>query len=135
MLNEDTIDTMVRTARNARNNAYGPYSETMTGACVLASDGTLYGGCNVENSSLGLSMCAERVAIFKAVSDGKQGFDDLAVIGDTEEPYIPCGAYLQVIREFNIPELVLANLEGDIRVVNIEEISSFFTYMGTNPIR
>lgn len=132
MINQDIIDTMVRTARSARNNAYGPYSGTAAGACVLASDGTLYGGCNVENISFGMSMCAERVAIFKAVSDGKQEFDGIAVIADTEEPFVPCGACCQVMAEFNIPEIIMANLDGDIRVMTMEELAPYSGCMGSN---
>ena len=132
MLNEDIIDTMVRTAKNARNNAYGPYTDTAVGACALASDGTLYGGCNVENMSLGMSMCAERVAIFKAVADGKQAFDGIAVIADTDEDYVPCGACLQVMAEFNIPEVVMANLEGDVRVMELEDLVPYVGYMCSN---
>lgn len=132
MLNQDIIDTMIRTARAARNNAYGPYSGTATGACVLASDGTLYGGCNVENNSFGMSMCAERVAIFKAVSDGKQAFDGIAVIADTDEPFVPCGGCCQVIAEFAIPEIILVNLDGDIRTMTLEELAPNAIYMGSN---
>lgn len=132
MLNEEIIDTMIRTARAARNNAYAPYTANVVGACVLASDGTLYSGCNVENVSLGLSMCAERVAIFKAVSDGKQEFDGIAVIADTDEPYVPCGACCQVMAEFSMPEIIMANLDGEIRSMSIEELAPCATYMGSN---
>lgn len=131
MLNEEIVDTMIRTARAARNNAYGPYSGTATGACVLASDGTLYGGCNVENVSFGMSMCAERVAVFKAVSDGKQNFDGIAVIADTDEPFVPCGCCCQIMAEFGIPEIIMANLDGEIRVMSIEELAPYSIYMGS----
>lgn len=132
MLNEDIIDTMVRTARSARNNAYAPYSAVTTGACALSSDGTLYGGCNVENVSYGMSMCAERVAIYRAIADGKQEFDGIAVIADTEEPFVPCGACCQVMAEFNIPEIILANLDGDIRVMTLEDLAPHAMFMGSN---
>lgn len=135
MLNEEIIDTMIRSARMARNNAYSPYSDMAVGACVLASDGTLYGGCNVENSTLGASMCAERVAIFKAVADGKTEFDGIAVIADTEEAFVPCGCCSQVISEFNIPEIIMANLDGDIRVLNSDELAPFAVFMGSSRTR
>ena len=122
MINEDTIDTLIRTAKNARNNAYAPYSKRAVGACVLTSDGTLYGGSCIENSSLSLSMCAERVAIFKAVADGKNTFDAIAVVADTEEPFVTCGACLQVMAEFGINDVIMANLDGDIRPTTLKEL-------------
>ena len=122
MINEDTIDTLIRTAKNARNNAYAPYSKSAVGACVLTSDGTLYGGSCIENSSLSLSMCAERVAIFKAVADGKNTFDAIAVVADTEEPFVPCGACLQVMAEFGINDVIMANLDGDMRPTTLKEL-------------
>ena len=79
MLNEDICDTMVKMAKDARQKAYSPYSNIKVGACILASDGTLYGACNVENGSSSLSVCAERAAVYKAISDGKQEFDANAI--------------------------------------------------------
>lgn len=122
MLNEDIVDTLVRTAKEARLKAYNPYSNFAVGAAVLASDGTLYGGCNIENASYGLSCCAERVAIFKAVSDSKRQFDAIAVITDTEEPSVPCGACLQVMTEFKIPEVIMANLKGDVKTLKLKDL-------------
>lgn len=121
MINEEIIDTMVRMARDARLKAYVPYSNCAVGACVLTSDGTLYAGCNIENVSYGLSCCAEQVAIFKAVSDSKRAFDAVAVIADTEEPYAVCGACCQVMAEFGIPDIIFANLKGDIRKMTLDE--------------
>lgn len=123
MINEDIADAMIRTAKNARLHAYVPYSNCAIGACVLASDGTLYGGAAVENASYGLSCCAERVAIFTAVADSKLEFDALAVVADTEDPYAPCGACCQVMVEFGIPEIILSNLKGDIRVFTLKELA------------
>ena len=135
MLNEDICDTMVKMAKNARQKAYSPYSNIKVGACILASDGTLYGACNVENGSSSLSVCAERAAVYKAISDGQQEFDAVAVVADTENPFVPCGGCLQVMAEFDIPEVVMANLDGDIRVMKLEELAPFVKYMGINHVK
>lgn len=135
MLNEDICDTMVKMAKDARQKAYSPYSNIKVGACILASDGTLYGACNVENGSSSLSVCAERAAVYKAISDGKQEFDAIAVVADTENPFVPCGGCLQVMAEFEIPEIVMANLDGDIRVMKLEELAPFVKYMGINHVK
>ena len=98
MINEEIIDTMIRMAKDAMSKAHSPYSGRPVGACVLASDGTLYGGCSIENAAYGSSCCAERVAIFKAVADSKREFDAIAVVADTDEPCVPCGACCQPAR-------------------------------------
>lgn len=131
-LNEEIVDVMVRTAKAAREKSYSPYSGCKVGACVLASDGTLYGGCNVENASLGLSCCAERVAVYKAVTDMKTEFDAIAVVANTEEPFVPCGACTQVIAEFEIPSVILSNLRGDVRIMSAKELAPYAVTMGTN---
>lgn len=123
MINQEIIDTMIRTAKEARKNAHAPYSEKLVGACVLASDGTLYGGCNVENASYGLSCCAERVAIYRAIADAKHDFDALAVVADTNEPITPCGACCQVMAEFEIRDIIMANLKGDVQVIDIYDLA------------
>ncbi|ORU01127.1 Cytidine deaminase [Anaerovibrio sp. JC8] len=135
MLNEDICDTMIKMAKDARMKSYSPYTKIKVGACILASDGTLYGGCKVENGSSSLSVCAERAAVYKAVSDGKQEFDAIAVVADTESPFVPCGGCLQVMAEFDIPEIVMANLDGDIRVMQLEELAPFVKYMGVNHVK
>ena len=123
MINEDIIDTMVRTAKDAMQKAHSPYSDHPVGACVLASDGTLYGGCSVENASYGLSCCAERVAIFKAIADSKREFDAIAVVADSEEPCVPCGACCQVMAEFKIRDVIMANLKGDVEVADLMDLA------------
>ena len=125
MINQDIIDTMVRMAKEARNNAHAPYSEKAVGACVLADDGTLYGGCNVENASFGLSCCAERVAIYRAIADNKRNFDAIAVVADTPEPITPCGACCQVMAEFDIRDVIMANLKGDLQVIDIYDLAPY----------
>ena len=123
MINEDIIDAMVRMAKDAMTKAHSPYSGRPVGSCVLASDGTLYGGCSVENASYGNSCCAERVAIFKAVADSKREFDAIAVVADTEEPCVPCGACCQVMAEFKIRDVIMANLKGDVELADLMDLA------------
>ena len=92
---------------------------------MLCEDGTLYEGCNIENASYGLTNCAERTAIFKAVSEGHIKFKALAVVADTEGPCAPCGACRQVMAEFKIPLIIMGNLMGNIKIVTIEELLPF----------
>ncbi|MBQ9377992.1 MAG: cytidine deaminase [Schwartzia sp.] len=123
MINEDIIDTMVRMAKDEMKKSHSPYSERPVGACVLASDGTLYGGCSVENASFGVSCCAERVAIFRAIADSKQEFDAIAVVADTDEPCVPCGACCQVMAEFKIRDVIMANLKGDVEIADLMDLA------------
>lgn len=108
-------DALIAAARGARENAHAPFSNFRVGAALRAKSGRIYGGCNVENASYGLTCCAERVAIFKAISEGEHGFDAIAVVTDTDTLTPPCGACRQLIWEFcgDIP-VVLANLEGKV---------------------
>lgn len=112
-------------AIKARENAYSPYSHFAVGAALLCEDGTLFEGCNIENASYGLTNCAERTAIFKAVSEGHTKFKALAVVADTEGPCAPCGACRQVMAEFKIPLIIMRNLMGNIKIVTIEELLPF----------
>ena len=112
-------------AIKARENAYSPYSHFAVGAALLCEDGTLFEGCNIENASYGLTNCAERTAIFKAVSEGHTKFKALAVVADTEGPCAPCGACRQVMAEFKIPLIIMGNLMGNIKIVTIEEVLPF----------
>ena len=112
-------------AIKARENAYSPYSHFAVGAALLCEDGTLYEGCNIENASYGLTNCAERTAIFKAVSEGHVTFKALAVVADTEGPCAPCGACRQVMGEFKIPLIIMGNLMGNIKIVTMEELLPF----------
>ena len=112
-------------AIKAREKAYSPYSHFAVGAALLCEDGTLYEGCNIENASYGLTNCAERTAIFKAVSEGHIKFKALAVVADTEGPCAPCGACRQVMAEFKIPLIIMGNLMGNIKMVTIEEVLPF----------
>ena len=117
------FDTLIAAARAARENAYAPYSNFRVGAALRASSGRIFGGCNVENASYGLTVCAERVAIFKAISEGEHGFDAIAVVTYTEKLTPPCGACRQLIWEFcgDVP-VVLANLQGAVEVHQMREL-------------
>ena len=132
MLNENMIDAMVHAALDIIRNAYAPYSHVGIGACVLASDGTLYAGCNIENAVRGLSVCAGEVALYRAIADGKREFDGIAVIADTEEPYVPSGLSLQLLAEFDVPEVVMANMNGLTDVKPLEALLPYYVKMKAN---
>ena len=104
---------LLKAALAARENAHAPYSNFRVGAALRAKSGQIYTGCNVENSTYGLTVCAERVAIFKAISEGERGFDAIAVVTDTEQLTPPCGACRQIIWEFcgDVP-VIIGNLKG-----------------------
>ncbi|MDO6848701.1 cytidine deaminase [Priestia megaterium] len=108
----------------ASKQAHVPYSHFHVGAALLTTDGKIYRGCNIENASYGLTNCAERTAIFKAVSEGDKQFSAIAVVGDTDGPISPCGACRQVLAEFcdDHTKIILANLKGDFVITNINEI-------------
>lgn len=108
----------------ASKQAHVPYSHFHVGAALLTTDGKIYRGCNIENASYGLTNCAERTAIFKAVSEGDKQFSAIAVVGDTDGPISPCGACRQVLAEFcdDHTQIILANLKGDFVITNINEI-------------
>ena len=102
-------DELVKAAWQARELAYAPYSMFPVGAALLAADGRVFVGCNVENLSYGLTNCAERVAIGAAIVAGAREFLALAVVADSGVPISPCGACRQVLAEFGVPRVVLAN--------------------------
>lgn len=108
----------------ASKQAHVPYSHFHVGAALLTTDGKIYRGCNIENASYGLTNCAERTAIFKAVSEGDKQFSAIAVVGDTDGPISPCGACRQVLAEFcdDHTQIILANLKGDFVITNLNEI-------------
>lgn len=108
----------------ASKQAHVPYSHFHVGAALLTTGGKIYRGCNIENASYGLTNCAERTAIFKAVSEGDKQFSAIAVVGDTDGPISPCGACRQVLAEFcdDHTQIILANLKGDFVITNINEI-------------
>ncbi|SFL26131.1 cytidine deaminase [Halanaerobium salsuginis] len=98
-------DKMFKLALTAQKNAYVPYSKFPLGAAVLTEDGSIYTGVNIENAAFGLTNCAERSAIFTAVSAGKQKIEALVLVSSTEHPITPCGSCRQVIKEFADQEI------------------------------
>jgi cytidine deaminase len=107
-------DALIEAARRARDNALAAYSHFKVGAALETADGAIITGCNIENATYGLTICAERVAMFKALSEGHRHFTRIAVVADTEDPTSPCGPCRQILWEFggNI-EVVLANLKEE----------------------
>ena len=112
MLPDDT--TLLDAARKARHNAVAPFSGFKVGAALLTADGQIITGCNVENATYGLTVCAERVALFKALSDGHRRFTQVAVAADTAAPTPPCGACRQLLWEFGGDlDVILGNLDRE----------------------
>lgn len=111
-------------ATHAYKQAYVPYSKFPVGAALVTESGKVYEGCNIENVSFGLTNCAERTAIFKAISEGERAFKHLVVIGHTKDPISPCGACRQVLVEFCGPTMpvTLCNLDGDIKETTLQEL-------------
>lgn len=103
-MNNDRRQEMLEIARKMHLNAYAPYSKYLVGACVEAEDGTLFSGCNVENASYGITLCAEAVAICSMIAAGKKRIKSIAVVGSGKELCTPCGRCRQLIREFAAPD-------------------------------
>lgn len=118
---EDQV--LIQAARQARQMAYVPYSHFAVGAALLTASGRIFTGCNIENASYGLTNCAERTAIFKAVSEGETQFVTLAIVADTDGPVSPCGACRQVMNEFS-PDLrvIQSNLRGETTVTTAQAL-------------
>ncbi|WP_062104650.1 cytidine deaminase [Bacillus niameyensis] len=121
------LEKMIKAAELARENAYTPYSKFPVGSALLTTNGKVYHGCNIENASYGVTNCAERTAMFNAISSGERDFQMLTVIADTDEPVSPCGACRQVIAELCPKDMVvvLANLSGKTKIVTVEELLPF----------
>ncbi|HHY10162.1 MAG TPA: cytidine deaminase [Firmicutes bacterium] len=115
---------LLEEAIKARERAYVPYSDFKVGAAVLTKGGKVFTGCNIENAAFGPTICAERTAIFKAVSEGYREFRALAVVTATPNPASPCGVCRQVIAEFFQADtpIYLGNLQGDLVKSNIEKL-------------
>jgi cytidine deaminase len=115
---------LIEAAKQAREMAYVPYSNFQVGAALLTKDGNIIRGCNVENASFGLTNCAERTALFKAISEGYREFTGIAVIADTDGPVSPCGACRQVMVELCPPDMkvFLSNLKGDIQETTVADL-------------
>ena len=116
-------DTLIRAARRARRLALAPYSRFKVGAALETSDGTIVTGCNVENATYGLTVCAERVALLKALSEGHRRFRRLAVVAATAEPAPPCGACRQLLWEYaGDIEVLLASLRRETARLHLADL-------------
>ncbi len=116
-------EELIARAVEARENACAAYSHFKVGAALLASSGKVYTGCNIENSTYGLTVCAERVALWKALSEGERQFTQIAVVTSSEPPASPCGACRQLLWEYcGDIELILANLQGFRKTLRLAEI-------------
>jgi cytidine deaminase len=117
------VDALLAAALAARENAFAPFSKFKVGAAVEDESGSIHTGCNVENATYGLTVCAERVAIFKAISEGARQFKRVAVAADTEALAPPCGACRQILWEFcGDVEIVLVNLRGKTESYRLKEL-------------
>lgn len=117
------MDALVQAACEARERAHAPFSGFRVGAAIEDEAGRIFTGCNIENVSYGLTMCAERVAVFKAISEGAATLKRIAVFADTNTLTPPCGACRQILWEFcGDAELILANLDGKRETMSIKQI-------------
>ena len=121
-LSEKEIDRLVEAATSVRASARAPYSGFAVGAAVLGADGCVHVGCNVENVSYGLSVCAERHAVAAAVAAGTNVLSAVAVVTDSSPPASPCGACRQVLAEFGDFPVILVNLAGERRITSVGEL-------------
>lgn len=117
-------EKLMEFAKEGREKAYVPYSKFKVGAALLTADGKVYKGCNIENSGYSMTNCAERTAMFKAISEGERDFAAIAIVADTEGPCSPCGACRQVISEFCAPNMpvYLTNMKGDVQETTVNEL-------------
>ena len=113
---------LIRRAAEFRSRAYAPYSGFAVGAALLAASGRVYGGVNVENASYPVGICAERAAVAAAVTAGEHDFEALAVIADSPAPCAPCGMCRQMLMEFPLKRIILANTAGATRILTPAEL-------------
>ena len=118
----ETDKKLLAEAKRVRDFAYCPYSKFAVGAAVLGASGEIYGGCNVENAAYSVTNCAERTAIDNAVSAGEEDILALAVVTESSPPATPCGACRQVVAEFRIPRILIANLAGEVKEMTLSEL-------------
>jgi cytidine deaminase len=122
-VNKNNHDNLIDLTIKARESAFAPYSKFRVGAVVVTKSGKIFSGCNIESASYGLTVCAERVAIWKAVSEGEREFEVVCVVADTEELTPPCGVCRQIIWEFcgDVP-IIFANLHGKSEVLQMKDL-------------
>lgn len=118
-----TYEELLKAAENAMEYAYSPYSRFKVGAALLCKDGSIYTGCNIENATFGATNCAERTAVFKAVSEGHRDFESIAIVSSGGELTFPCGICRQVLAEF-APEIniILKGSDGKTAVFTLDEL-------------
>ena len=122
-MSQEQFRPLIEAAQQARQHSVAPFSEFLVGAAVRTSDGKVYTGCNIESASYGLTVCAERVAIWKALSEGEKHLTELAVVADTETLTPPCGTCRQIIWEFaREAMIVFANLDGKSELFHIKDL-------------
>ncbi len=136
-MDAETQQALIAAATAAHAHAYAPYSRFHVGAAVLASDGSIFAGCNVENVSYGLTSCAERNAVFRAVGEGERSIRAVAVVTAAETPTAPCGACRQVLNEFAVEgdmHVILAGTTGQVRVTRLSVLlpESFSSFIPTS---
>jgi cytidine deaminase len=123
-LDPEVMEELIDAARKARKFAYSPYSNILVGAALLTSDGKIFTGCNVENSNYSATICAERTAVVKAVSEGYRDFQAIAIIADRPVPTSPCGVCRQVLSQFNreMP-VIMATVRNDlVDIMTVSEL-------------
>ncbi len=122
-MSERDLQQLIDMARDVRERAIAPFSEFRVGVAVETDDGEVYTGCNIESASYGLTVCAERVAVWKALSEGARCFGRLVIVADTEKLTPPCGTCRQIIWEHcRNTTIVLANLQGETETLNIHDL-------------
>ena len=122
-MSEEDSQSLIAAAQRARLQSVAPFSNFLVGAAVRTENGKVYTGCNIESASYGLTVCAERVAIWKALSEGERHFTELAVVADTESLTPPCGTCRQIIWEFaKSASITFANLKGETETFQIRDL-------------
>ena len=122
-MSEEDSQSLIAAAQRARLQSVAPFSNFLVGAAVRTANGKVYTGCNIESASYGLTVCAERVAIWKALSEGERHFTELAVVADTESLTPPCGTCRQIIWEFaKSATIIFANLKGESETLQIKDL-------------
>ena len=114
---------LIEIAKSAMEFSYSPYSKFKVGAALLSKNGKIFTGCNIENSSFGATNCAERTAVFKAVSEGEKEFEKIAIVSDSKDFTYPCGICRQVLSEFSLDiNVVLCNNKNEIKVFKLNQL-------------
>ena len=122
-IDQEVLQNLIDAAKTVRENAYAPYSNFKVGAALLSKTEKIFTGCNIENVSYGLTVCAERNAVANAVASGESEFQAIAIVADTEKLTTPCGACRQVLAEFNPNmKVILGNLKGDVEETVLSDL-------------